>query len=269
MGTAPTQPFHPQIHTRNAHPALLPTADTTRRSSPPRCDSSQIVGTRPRGSAQPAILCLSCCGFQEGFSPNKSFGKFHSGFRGSIQPPSLLGRALERFAMTTGLCQMNKPQLVTTSMQNRPATSYNEQQSRYSPYLLRAPAHPPHTNTRFSTVSSTNEPAPVARTQWWSGRQAGCPPLFGKYTTRKETPKPRPLLPKNPHKWLPHSSDLLEEPDARGSSEQKNIPRLQSIRKIHGHSRHRTRAASWLPFVKVYTRTTNTGINKSTLPQGG
>lgn len=85
------------------------------------------VETRPRGSAQPRILNLFFCCFQEGFSPNKSFRKFYSGFIGAIQPPSLLVGALERFAVTTGLCQKNKPQLVTASMQNRPASSRNKQ----------------------------------------------------------------------------------------------------------------------------------------------
>lgn len=53
------------------------------------CNSSPTVETRPRGSAQPGTLCLSFCCFQEGFSPNKSFRKSHSGFGGSTQPPWL------------------------------------------------------------------------------------------------------------------------------------------------------------------------------------
>lgn len=155
IGPAPTEPFHHQTHAWNSSRALVPRPQTTRHSSPPRCNCSQIVETRPRGSAQPEILCLFFCCFQEGFSPNKSFRKSHSEFRGSIQPPSPLVRALERFAVTTGLCQMNKPQLVAASMQKRPATPYDKEQSRCSPYLLRAP--PSH--RRQTHVSSGFSPA--------------------------------------------------------------------------------------------------------------
>lgn len=129
--------------TWNPSQALLPVPETTRQSSTPRCLSSQTVETRPGGSAQPGIPFSSCC-FQKGFSPTESFRKFHSGFRGSMQTPTLLAGALERFAVTTGLCQRNKSQLVSTSMQNRPA---------------------PITNSKADTVPKSPGPPPTHHTQ--------------------------------------------------------------------------------------------------------
>lgn len=59
---------------------------------------------------------------------------------------------------------MNKPRLVTTSMQISPASSHNKQQGRYNPCVPRAQAHPPHTNMGFSMVSSGNKTAAIAGT---------------------------------------------------------------------------------------------------------
>lgn len=86
--------------------------------------------------------------------------------------------------------------------------------------------------------------------EWASG---GCQPPFGKHKTRKENQNFTLYSLKTLASEFPLFSHLLEGPEARGSREQENIPPLQSIRKIHSVSGHRTHAASWLPFLKVNT----------------
>ncbi|EGW15367.1 hypothetical protein I79_025669 [Cricetulus griseus] len=59
----------------------------------------------------------------------KSQRKSHLEFQGLNTNPFPVARVLEGLAMTIGPWQVNKPQLVTAHMQNRPATSSHKQLS--------------------------------------------------------------------------------------------------------------------------------------------
>lgn len=92
VGTGPTQPFHRQTHTRNSGRALCPRLRP--RGRPHLSDVSPLKSWRPGHEARPGQpFCLSFCCLQEGFSPNKSFRKFHA--QGSEDPHNHLFHWLE------------------------------------------------------------------------------------------------------------------------------------------------------------------------------
>lgn len=162
---------------------------------------------------------------------------------------------------------MNKPELVTSSMQKRAATSYNKQRSRHSPYLLRASAHPPHTNTRFFPLCSNNYAAPGARTQSGGGGEGGMregpPASLWKTEDGKETPK----CPQNPSLRDFLSSLILQTGLKSGAQMNRIFHACQLSGKYlhtnHMHPHGRPSRKSRLAW------TTNAGINKSTLASGG
>lgn len=133
----------------------------------------QTVGIRPGGScpAQPLWACSAAASRKVFVLINLqevplSVQRIHP----TPFPP--LVKASDRFAVTTGLCQMNKPGTCHCQYAKRAAISYNKQRSRHSPYSPQS-LRPPTTH-KHTFLPALLQQLSISRSQTQSDGEGGC-----------------------------------------------------------------------------------------------